>query len=171
MSLTKIPNIVLNEMKNQGAIIEKLKGENLSSVSNIIYGDAAWKVYETWGNTIDSNIKVGAIFAPPENIIHSISCPDYKIGVIIQREVNSIIYYHAQSRIEDIVDLGSPLIAPRVNVKIQHAPVALSKLIQRIQNPTANYPTINSLPPGSYICTIDYQLSNVGLDIELFKSE
>ena len=50
---TKIPKEVLNEMQDRGALVGKLEGEDLFSVTDIAYGDEAWKVYEDWGNTID----------------------------------------------------------------------------------------------------------------------
>jgi hypothetical protein len=58
----KIPKNVLDNMKNCGAFVEKLKGESLYSVSHIVYGDEAWKVYEDWVKTVDGYHKIGAIF-------------------------------------------------------------------------------------------------------------
>ena len=79
---TKIPKNVLNEMQDRGALVEKLEGEDLYSVTEIVYGDEAWKVYEHWGNTIDGDPRVGAVFAPPENIINSVLCPDDALGYL-----------------------------------------------------------------------------------------
>ena len=83
---TKIPLNVLNEMKDRGAIVEKLQGEDLYSVTELVYGDEAWKVYQDWGNTIDADPRVGAVFAPSENILGSVLRPDDIIAIRIQRE-------------------------------------------------------------------------------------
>ena len=174
MKSVAMPKKILNEMRNRGALVEKLVGENLYSVTEIVYGDEAWKVYQDWGNTMDGDLRVGAVFAPSENIIHSVLCPNDALGIPIQRESNSIIYYYAPLRMQDfrnqvLPEIGIPLVAPRPLVNIKHATIALSKLMQRIQNPPANYPTLNSLCSGSYICTVVQQWSNAGVDIELFK--
>ena len=171
---TKIPKNVLHEMQDLGALVEKLEGEDLYSVTEIVYGDEAWKVYEHWGNTIDGDPRVGAVFAPPENIINSVLCPDDALGIPIQREVNSIILHYAPLRIgdfrnEDLPEIPGPVVAPRPHVNVHHATITLSKLMQRIQNPPNNYPILYSLRSGSYICTVNQQWSNAGVDIELFK--
>lgn len=171
---TKIPKKVLNEMQDRGALVEKLEGEDLYSVTEIVYGDEAWKVYEDWGNTIDGDPRVGAVFAPPENILGTVLCPNVQLAFEIYQETNSIILHYAPKRIgdfrnEDSPEIPGPVAAPRPHVNVHHATIALSKLMQRIQNPPNNYPILDSLRSGSYICTVNQQWSNAGVDIELFK--
>ena len=144
---TKIPRNVLNAMKDSGALVEKLEGEELYSVTDIVYGDEAWKIYEDWGNTVDGDPRVGAIFAPSENILGTVLCPDDIIAIRIQREANSIIYHYAPKSIEDfrnedLLEIPGPLVAPRPLVKVHHARIALSKLLRRIQNPPSNYQSL-----------------------------
>jgi hypothetical protein len=38
---------------------------------------------------------------------------------------------------------------------------------EAIQNPPPNYPVINGLKSGSYICTLDQQWANAGVLINL----
>jgi hypothetical protein len=171
---TKIPKRVLNEMQVLGALVKKLKGEDLYLVTEIVYGDEAWKVYEHWGNTIESNIIVGAMFAPPENIINSVLCPNVSLGFPIQKEANSIILHYASLRIEDFQNeklpkIPAPIAAPKLHTNISHPTIALSKMMHRIQNPPKNYPILDSLHSGSYICTVNQQWSNAGVVIHLFK--
>ena len=67
--------------------------------------------------------------------------------------------------------IGPPLAPPVVPILIDHAAMALTKVIGRIQNPAdPNYPTIMGLGGGSYICTIHIQRANVGQTIHVFKN-
>jgi len=171
---TKIPKKVLDEMKAKGAKVEKLEGEELYSVTNITYKDKAWDVYEAWGETIDGDPRVGSGFFPLDSIIGTALCPEDALGVLVMREANSIIHYYAPLRRDDfngniLPEIGPILRAPRMLINVHHASIALSKLLQRIQNPPYNYPTINSLRSGSYICTINQQWANAGVEIVLFK--
>lgn len=52
---------------------------------------------------------------------------------------------------------------------VRHATIAVSKMMEGIQNPPANYPVINALKSGSYICTLNQQWANAGVVINLFK--
>ena len=127
----KIPKKVLDEMRDLGAHVEKLQGEDLYSVAEIVYGDKAWNAYERWGNTIDGDPRVGAVFAPSENIINSVLCPNDTLGIPIQREANSIILHYAPLRIgdfgnKDLPEIPGPVAAPRSHVKVHHAAIALS---------------------------------------------
>lgn len=98
------------------------------------------------------------------------------MGVSILREVNSIIQYYSQLRADDfgpngnlIARIGAPLAGPPAHIRVHHAKMALSALMQAIQNPPDNYPILNSLKSGSYICTMNQQWANVGIDVVLFK--
>ena len=43
--MQKIPLKVINIMKEKGARVEKLEGENLYSITDIVFGDEAWDAY------------------------------------------------------------------------------------------------------------------------------
>jgi hypothetical protein len=172
---TRIPKQILQNMILKGATVEKLNGEDLYSVTDMVYGDEAWKVYCDWGESIVGDPRVGAVFAPSESVIDTSICPADDIGVAIMREANSIIAHYAPLRAIDFADgavpfIGPPLRAPRAHSNVHHASIALSKLMEGIQNPPKEYKTIGSLTTGHYICTITQQWSNAGVDIELFKS-
>ena len=172
---TGIPTKVRNNLRNLGAVVEKLVGENLYSITGIVYGDEAWKVYEEWGKSIDGDPRVGAVYGPSEDIVDTALCPQDAIGIPLLRECNSIIYYYSSLRPNDFgggdqfPEIGAPLRAPRPFVKVHHATMALSKLMERLQQPPANYPVLASLRSGSYICTVVQGWSNAAVDIDLFK--
>jgi hypothetical protein len=171
----KIPKKVFDGMKEQGALVDKLVGENLYSVTNLVYGDKAWKVYEDWGVTVDADPQVLAVFTPPENIIDSVLCPDEALCFPIQREANSIVYHYAPLRMEDfrleaLPEVGPPLRAVEPFVRVHHTSIALTKIMSRIQRPPENYLTLQSLRTESYMCTIIQQWSNAGVAIHLFKA-
>ena len=65
--------------------------------------------------------------------------------------------------------ITSPIIAPPMVTNVRHANISVSKMIEGIQNPPANYPVINALKSGSYICTLNQQWGNAGVVINLFK--
>lgn len=171
---TKIPTKVLNQMKENGALVDKLEGEDLYSVTDVVYGDKAWKVYEDWGNNIDGNPIVLAGFFPSKNIVGSVLCPDDAVCFQIQRDANSIIHYYAPLRRDifqdnDFTKIGPPLHAPRMGVSVHHAKIALSKIPERIRTPPDDYPALRSLKSGSYICNIQQTWANTVVNVVLFK--
>ena len=66
--------------------------------------------------------------------------------------------------------IGPPLGATPAIVKVQHADVALTKVMQLIQNPPPNYPAINNLKSGSYICTVTQKWPHIIFEIILMKN-
>ena len=66
-------------------------------------------------------------------------------------------------------NIGAPLQAHPANPRIHHANIALSKLMERIQNPPPNYPTLLGLRSGSYICTVTQHWANMLVEIVLMK--
>jgi hypothetical protein len=167
----KVPKCVLEELKTSGAVVEKLQGEDLYSVSHIEFKDKAWDIYATWGEAVNQEPRVGAMFAPSETAL----CPKDILGIPIQRETNSVIHYYAPLRIEDFANnvepgIGPPLQAHHPHVIVHHSAVALSRLMERIQKPPENYPAIHGLKSGSYICTVIQTWANAVVEITLFKS-
>ena len=63
-----------------------------------------------------------------------------------------------------------PLILPPVNVNIRHPKVALTAVFRRIKRPDhPGYPALTGLRPGIYICTLNYQWSNLIVSIDVHK--
>ncbi len=153
----------IKQLQESGATVEKVPGENLYSVSGIYYGDDAWNVYKSWGEKIGSSPKVSCGFFPPGD---TELVPSYTLGGAIQREANSIVHFYATANRTDVI--RDPL-QPRMYVPIPTV-IALSKLIETIIQPPNTYPTLANLSSGSYICTINHQWNNVGVEIILMKS-
>lgn len=65
--------------------------------------------------------------------------------------------------------IAGPVAAPPMLTNVQHATIAVSKMMEAIRDPPANYPNINGLKSGSYICTVNQQWANAGVLINLFK--
>jgi hypothetical protein len=59
---------------------------------------------------------------------------------------------------------------PQGIVPYHHAQVALTKLIERIQNPGPNLLTINSLPNGCYVTDICIRYANADVQIAIYKN-
>ena len=142
-------------------MVEKLPGEELYSITGIKYGDDCWKIYEEWGESVDYDPRVTCGFWPPDSIVDSVLTPSDALIGPIQREANSIVHYYAAGNV-----IGPPLRAPLMNINVHHAAFPLSKLMEEIQQPPQDYPTINSLKSG---CTVNQQWANTGVEILLFK--
>lgn len=68
--------------------------------------------------------------------------------------------------------IGEPLKAPRPRVIVRYSDIVLSKIMKRIQSPSqSDYQAIESLQPGSYICTVDNQCGNAGITIDVYKKK
>jgi hypothetical protein len=171
---TRVPLNVLQEVELCGAIVQKLDGEDLYSVSGIVYGDKSWVAYEQWADGFDKQLRVGANFGPGPNIANTALAPPDHLVHDLQRESRSIVNHYAGLKpqiIENgrISPLGPPLHAPPIFSCFDFAKLSLSYLMNRIQDPPDNYPVLRSLKSGSYICTFDHQWANAGVEIELFK--
>ena len=117
---------------------------------------------------------VSILFQPSQNILDTTTVPPDALGIPIQREASSIVYYYSTLQMDDfengaIPEIGAPLGAPPATSRIHHATVALSKLMERIQNPPENYPTLLGLKFGSYVCTITQLWANMLVEIVLMK--
>ncbi|KAI3658392.1 hypothetical protein MP638_001392 [Amoeboaphelidium occidentale] len=171
---TKIPLNVINELSANGACVNKLEGEEFYSVTEITFGDKAWITYEKWASGINKDSRVGANFGPGPDIVNTALLPSDNFVAAIQREARSIIHRFAGLNVQDFENgnqpqIGPPIPAPPIFTRIHHAKLALSGLMNRIQDPPLDYPVLRALRSGSYICTIDQQWANAGVEIVLFK--
>ena len=172
---TKQQERLFKNLKKSGATVEKVPGEKLWGVFGIRYQNDAWKVLEEWENSMgDIDPWVSILFQPSQNILDTMIVPPDELGIPIQRETSSIVYYYSTLRMDNFVngaipDIGAPLRAPSANPRIHHATIALSKLMERIQNPPANYPTLLGLKSGSYVCTITQLWADMLVEIVLMK--
>ena len=173
-----MPDSVISAARKANGDVEKIKGEDLY-VIRVKNGDKACDIIiNKWitGLPDDVDPNVMAIWAPPASIFGSTLVPAAVLGINILTEANSIINYYApfsRNTFEaaDPPAIGPPLAPPVVPILIDHAAMALTKVIGRIQNPAdPNYPTIMGLGGGSYICTIHIQRANVGQTIHVFKN-
>ncbi|KAI3641124.1 hypothetical protein MIR68_000854 [Amoeboaphelidium protococcarum] len=170
----RIPLDVINEMSASGATVNKLEGEELYSVTGITFKDTAWVTYELWASGIDKDLRVGANFGPGPNLVNSALVPPDHLAHDIQCEARSIVNHYAGLQAQDFENgnnpqIGRPLPAPPIFTRIPNAKLALSSLMNRIQDPPIDYPVLRSLKSGSYICTIDQQWANAGVEIVVFK--
>ncbi|KAI3643604.1 hypothetical protein MP228_013159 [Amoeboaphelidium protococcarum] len=170
----RIPLDVMTEMSANGATVNKLEGEELYSVTGMTFQDTAWVTYEKWARGIDKDLRVGANFGPGLNLVNSALVPPDHLAHNIQCEARSIVNHYAGLRVQDFENgnnprIGPPLRAPPIFTRFLNAKLALSSLMNRIQDPPIDYPILRSLKSGSYVCTIDQQWANAGVEIVVFK--
>jgi hypothetical protein len=171
-----IPKNVIEEMVRKGADFEAFDGEDLCRIC-VEFGDEAWQVYEQWAETVQDDPGVQAVFAPSGGIQGSVLCPNIALGIPILMEANSIIYHYAHLLAQHFLPLPAappaipgPLnVMPILPIYVHHAKLALSGLIQRIQDPPGNYPTLSGLASGSYICHVQQIRVNCILVTALYK--
>jgi hypothetical protein len=157
--VSKIPEDLFPKLAATGAIVEELDGGSLYSVHNIDYGDEAWSIYKDWAMTVEDDPRIGAGFFPSAAILNSTICPSLTLVHPIQVEANSLIRQYSTLRMQDFANGNVPVIAGPVAAfpmltNVQHATIAVSKMMEAIQAPPANYPIISGLKSGSYICTV-----------------
>lgn len=168
------PQCVRDAIAAAGGLVEKCPGEKLYSITNIEFGDNAWKKYEEWAATVERDPIVQALFAPSPAIAGVVLCPPLAMVGHILNEANSIIAHYAPLLEHQVFGpappaIPGPLAAAPINVHVRHPKVALSALMQRIQDPPATYPVLAALNPGSYICTVQQVWGNGVVAITLFK--
>ena len=167
----EIPKEVLQSMEANGAKVEKVPGEALVSITEIQYGDAAWKIYEAWAENIDKDPRVFIGFFPSKAVRDSTLSPSRAVGAEIVVEAISILSHYSRLMVADFHDnvpiIGPPLEDVPMFIVVHHAKLALSSFMERIQNPPANYPVLSALKSGSYICTVDQQWANAGVNITI----
>jgi hypothetical protein len=111
-------------------------------------------------------ITVVAVFGPSPSIAFSAQCPRQEFVGPILNEVNSIcVHYASYSSMEALLDARSQKaffeipgpIEPIASTNIQlSCNMSCIAVMERIQNPPMNYPVLNSLKTGSYICNLLY---------------
>ena len=170
----KLPASLLDAIRKLGGRVTKCPGEDLHSVEGVLYGSPVWDIYEQWAASSGGDPQLTCGFWPSADIVRTALAPPEHMAGAITREVQSLIYYYAQLRAEDIdaageAPIGAPLPAPPAIVHVHHAKLALSALMSRIQHPPENYPILAALRAGSYICNISQVWSNTVVDIVLYK--
>ena len=166
-----IPKRVLAEIANAGAKVTKLPGEGLYMIENIRFGDAAWKIFEKFGESAPDDPCITVGFCPTQD---SWNIPPDNISLEIVKEVKSIRTHYSKLNISAFAGGVVPAIpGPGYFPMIQRfdtPKLVFSKMFERIQNPNhPAYPILTALPPGSYICSIVHQWMNAAFDITVFK--
>jgi hypothetical protein len=158
---------LLKELKDRGAVVEKVDGEDLHGAFKIYYKNDAWEFLEDFWKTVDMDIWV--------SIIISSHCPPDELIFPILKEASSIVYHYSTLKLEDFMSnaipcIGPPLGCAKGNIKMDHVNIIqLCSLIERIRNPPMDYPIINNLRSGSYICTVSLFWKSILFEIILMK--
>jgi hypothetical protein len=166
---------LLKKLEGRGATVKKVDGEDLHGAFNIYYKSDAWEFLEECWRTVDMDIWVSTSFFPKADVKHTSLCPPDGLIYPILIEASSIVHHYSTLKIEDFVSnaipcIGPPLQAAIGNVKIDHANVTqLCNLIERIRNPPMDYPIINNLRSGSYICTLSLFWRSTLFEVILMK--
>jgi hypothetical protein len=169
------PPELIAAMVDAGAQKEELEGEDLRIVRIERVGSKAWEVYKDWACSLgEVDPMVQAVVAPTVDIQTSASSPPAALGLQIQREANSIINQMATFLTADfpaggIPVLPGPLPAPIMMTNVHHAKVAVTALLQAISDPGANYPVINDLHAGVYICHVQYGWRGAFITVPVFR--
>lgn len=157
-----LPQDVIDAMVAAGARKDEEVGEDLRVLRIDGVGSAAWEVYQDWACSLgEVDPLVQAVFAPSVDIQRSASSPPVGLAFQIQTEANSIINHMAPLLVADFPPVGAPALpgplpGPLMLVNIRHAKVAVTALLEAIADPGANYPVINALHAGVYICDVQY---------------
>jgi hypothetical protein len=123
--------------------------------------------------TDDDLAGVQAVWGPMGGVI-----PTDGQGIALLREANWMIHHCAALRMPNFAGgaISSPISGPgavmppaMLPIRVQHASVAGSYLINLLQNPPATYPAINLLGTGTYIRTVQYIWSKVVVVIQVTK--
>jgi hypothetical protein len=169
-----IPKKILSELSNAGAIVSKCPGEALYSIENIRFGDAAWNIFETFAESTPNRPVISVLSGPTQDVQNtSMPYPSNIIPAVVV-EANSIRSHYAKLNVTAFAGgvvpaIPKPAWGPVLQV-FNTTKVALSKLIERIQNPNhQEYPVLTALPPGSYICHVIYHWTNAAVLVAVFK--
>ena len=161
----------LQELEARGVTVEKVRGEGLYGAFNITFKSDAWDILEKAWRTFDMKAWVSINFFRKASLI--LCPPDVLIRPIV-KEAASIVYHYSTLPVEDFVEnafppIGPPLPAPPGTVIMHSGTVTLRKLIERIQKPPPDYPTIHNLECGSYMCTVILFWANILFEIIVMK--
>jgi hypothetical protein len=166
---------LLKELEDRGALVDKVDGEGLYGAFNIYYKSDAWEFLEEFWRTVDMDIWVSIIFYPKADVMSTNLCPPDELIYPISIEASSILHHYSTLKLEDFMSsaipcIGPPLLAAIGNIKMDRVNVIqLCSLIERIRNPPKDYPIINNLRSGSYICTVSLFWRSILFEIILMK--
>jgi len=157
---TEVPVSILKKMEEAGATFREAKYHGKAHVYCKV-GDAAATIYLDWIKVIHEDPNVQANWIPPGGVLPKL--PNDALVVPLLMETHWIIHHCSGFR-NDVHCVGgtSPAIGPPIpgvsppglQVPVQDASVAGTFLVQTLQNPPPAYATINSLEPGTLICTL-----------------
>ena len=171
-----IPKKILSELSKAGANVSKCPGEALYLIENIRFGDAAWKVFERFGETAPDKPTIGVTFCPTTEIKCNFPCPLDSLMPWIEIEASSIRNHYSKLNASSFAGGVVPAIpGPEITAfpvtQEFHTPtLALSKLFQRLQNPNhPEYPVLTAIPSGPYMCSVIHFWRNAGIIIYVFK--
>jgi hypothetical protein len=169
-----VPPSVIDQMKAAGADFQKMSAPEWMGrdIVTCTSGDDATKAYLDWMDGITDDPGVQAVWGPMDGVIP----PDGQVGALL-REANWMIHHCAALRMPNFAGGAIPAIGgpgavmppAMLPIRVQHASVAGSYLINLLQNPPATYPAINLLGTGTYICTVQYIWSEVVVVIQVTK--
>ncbi|KAF0755414.1 hypothetical protein AaE_004980 [Aphanomyces astaci] len=125
----------------------------------------AWELYEAWACSLgEVDPRVSVAFLPSPDIAHASPYPPGEYTDEILREAASIVHHMALLRINDFVNgmpmLPGPLQHPPAVVNLHHATIAVSSIPRALANPGPNFPVINALHGGVYICTVTHEFGS-----------
>ncbi|KAE8963499.1 hypothetical protein PR003_g30400 [Phytophthora rubi] len=175
-----IPKKVIAAMVAAGAEMEDVEGEDLRILRIDGVHLDAWNVYEDWASSLgEVDPLVQAYFVPPLAIRRTSICPPNALGVDIQDEANSVINHFAPLLMDDVAagipallaNLANlaPLPAPAAPTNIHNARVAVAAVLRAICCPGPNFPVINGLHVGHYICHVQYVWSGAVVTMPVFR--
>ena len=166
----------LSELSINGANVTKCPGEALYMIDNIRFGDAAWKIFEKFAESVADKPSIFVAFGPPPSIWNTSAIPPDSQVCDIVHEAKSIRSRYAKLDISAFAGVVVPAIPGpdsstfSITEEFCTPTLALSKLFGRIQNPDQpEYPVLSSLPSGSYICTVVHMWKNASIAIQVFK--
>lgn len=163
-------------MVDAGAVKEEIEGEDLRIVRIEGIDSDAWKIYKDWAcslGEVDPIVQAG--FAPAPAVAASSLCPPPALVGPLLNEAQSIINLMAPLLIDDFPAAGipvlpGPLSAPFWMSNVHHAKVAVTALLQALSNPGANFPVIDALHAGHYICHVAYTWRGAVITVPVFRS-
>ncbi|RLN62968.1 hypothetical protein BBJ28_00025131 [Nothophytophthora sp. Chile5] len=172
-----IPKKVIAAMVAAGAEMEEVEGENLRVLHIDGMHSGASNLYEGWASSLgEVDPLVQAYFVPPLAIRRTSICPPNALGIDIQDEANSIINHFASllmgnfaAGIPALLAPLAPLPAPAAPTNVHHAKVAVTALLRAICRPGPNFPVINGLHVGHYICHVQYVWSGAVVTMPVFR--
>lgn len=172
----ELPKDLVSSMVAAGAHREELEGEDLRIVRIDGVQSEAWQLYATWAcslGEVDPIVQAG--FAPVPAIAASCLCPPLAVVGLLLNEAHSIINLMAPLLIDDfpaamIPVLTGPLLAPVWMSNVHHAKVAVTALLHALSNPGVNFPVINAVHSGHYICHVAYTWRGAIITVPVFRS-